>query len=253
MSEIELVEETPKPVHQAIDTIVESASEQSDERRRFSRRKPVNKGLYGFTRHATDRIVDVVIKRPTARLLLAALLISSIGAVWWAFHYRISSLDYSQELVAERAQLIEHLDDLKHQWSAERVGEVLTQINQAESRLFSDYKDLAAWLRDEYELAVAFGLVMQYQLDPAIPTRVRGVVDVPISLDVITPTTDDTSYLKVMEFVKSLVEQDHYLEVRGATASSNGSGLQSLQLNLHVWVRGNVSTTEIGVDEETTE
>ena len=250
MTELELVNESQGQVRQPVEALVETVTEQPDERRRFSRKKPVHKGLYGITRFATDFIVDIVIKRPTARLLLAALLISSIAAVWWAFHYRITSLEYSQELVAERAQLIEHLDDLQHQWSAERVGEVLAQINQAESRIFTDYKDLAAWLRDEYELAVAFGLVMQYQLDPAIPTRVRGVVDVPISLDVITPTTDDTSYLKVMEFVKSLVEQDHYLEVRGATANSNGAGLQSLQLNLHVWVRGSVEEIQEGGDEE---
>ncbi|MEM7284003.1 MAG: hypothetical protein AAF438_20540, partial [Pseudomonadota bacterium] len=172
------------------------------------------------------------------KFVLALISVLSLVAVWWVFQNRIGDLEYSQELVAQRAQVLERLKELNGIWSRERVDEVLSKIDQAETRLFSDYPSLAAWLRDNHKLATAFGLVMQYQLDATVSARVRGVLEVPIELKVTVPATDDTSYLKVMEFVKSLVEQKYYLEVRGATATSNGDGLKEMALDLRVWLVG---------------
>ena len=102
------------------------------DRRRFPRVKPRHRGLYGISRQLTDRVVDVVLKRPTARIVLIALMALSIIAVWWEIHYRVSSIEARQGLIAERAQLVEHWDDLSHQWSAVSMDEVITQIDQAE-------------------------------------------------------------------------------------------------------------------------
>lgn len=251
MKELEILEPDHRVVPDQYPDPVDSQRPDLQERRQFPRQRLSHRTMYGMLRHATDGLVDQILRKRVPRFGLLFLVIASVTAIWWTFHYRVNSMEANQDKVAERAALTAQLEQLKRQWSEDELNVVLEQISEAQNRVFADYTSLAAWLRNIHDVAQSYGLNMTYRFDEVLSSKVKDVQEVAMTFDVVTQSELEDGYLRVMGFVRELIGHSWYLEVHNAEASSEGVGLQSLKLDLHVWVKGDMSAG--GFNEEVSE
>ena len=81
-------------------------------------------------------------------------------------------------------------------------------------------------------------LDMKYQLKPQLPTKLIGVIQVPISMDInVLPGNADKSYLRMLEFMRGLIDEAYYLEISESILKSNGKGVQSMNLLINIWLK----------------
>lgn len=206
------------------------------ERRRNQRVKPQIKGLKGMMLRITDRLVKKLDSGLKGWLLLGGIIVLSLGLIGWSLSFRMHLLDDNYNLAAEHSGRLEKLDQLMLKWSEVEVTHLQARVSSAENRVFHDYTRLANWLHLKANAAEQLKLNMRYTLHPAQPSKINNVSEVPLDLQIHAQDGNTLVYLAMLEYIKSIINDQWHLEIRNALMQSNDKGVSDMALSIYVWV-----------------
>ncbi|MEE9322268.1 MAG: hypothetical protein V3U76_17650 [Granulosicoccus sp.] len=166
-----------------------------------------------------------------------------VALIAWNLLYRspdlnqLNTLDYD---IQEKRLLV---NDLTTSLGAINDQEIDYQIDAEYKRIFNSYHQLAIWMNEAGELATALNLDMSYRVGNIGKTKIRGTIEVPITLTFVSATKNEESvFSNSMELIKQLLSENWHLDIVSTKAIGNPSGLSSLQTTFQVWVSAGSST-----------
>ncbi len=219
-------------------TMQMEAIEKPVERRR--NRRPDKRGSSRFRsifRSQTDHIVSKV---GSGWLGLTALVLSALLAVAllvWSVGYRVKVLDTNMTLAIEHTQREAERDRLLEKWSQYDLKEIQQHVSNAENKVFTDYATLAFWLNRQAVAAEQLSLNLRYTMGDASPSNMQSVAEITIDIHITAKkAVARQSYLRTLEFIRSMIDDRWHLEIASAKMNSAGKGVSSMSAVLHVWV-----------------
>ena len=226
------------------------------ERRNKERFRPEFQGINGFLRTVTDNIVNRVNSSRIGWVSLVSIIIMAVILLLWSLTFRLQHLGDNFELVSElsgrRSEFAELLAKLSH----DDVMNIREKLSDAEISIFPGYGRLAEWLNQQANLAEQFGLDMRYTMAEKTDSYINNVVELPIEIHIrSSDSVLSHSYLHIMQFIKSMVDDQWHLEIVSAAMNGQGQGPSNLTTTIRVWVRElkPTDTPELALENENTE
>ena len=188
-------------------------------------------------------------------LLLFSLCVS---AIIWSIYYRLPTIDQSSSLIHQLTRLEIQLEDLQVDWSEDDLKRIESDISQEQAKIFADFPTFAAWLNGKNEYAGQLGLDMNYQLNDQHRTRLDGIVSVGLKINLkVKPEIADRAYIRLLEFMRSLIDENRHLEIAGNELRSDGKGVNMMSLEIVVWLKDEkaigesmVVESDVGAEED---
>ena len=216
------------------------------QRRARPRRRPSSPRLLIY--RLMNGLVDRVQGSPLGMTCLVAILVGSLTVIWYSMTQRGGLISQGHEVVAERGRVGLHLEELRNKVSQRDLGVVMASVSQAESQVFADYQQLAQWLSDRHDYAENLSLNFRYTLGDAAPSQVKNMLEVPISIQVaVARESADIGYLRVLEFLKNVVDSRWHVEIISAAMVGEAAGVNEMRAKLKVWVH---ETAELEHEED---
>ena len=161
-----------------------------------------------------------------------------LGVIVWSIYFRLPTIDESYSLVNEQARLQLRLEDLRTIWSEEELNRIEANISREQEKIFEDFPAFASWLAGKSDTAQQLGLEMSYRLNQQKSTRLDGIISVALNISLKNRgDTADKTYIRFLEFTRSLIEENLRLEVAGNVLKSDGKGLTGMSLDMFVWLK----------------
>lgn len=207
------------------------------ERRESPRPEPPPPGLSPRIRQLVDWHAERIESGPAGWLMYLLVCAACVGFIYWNMTARMTTFDASYELISERAALEREYEALTEHYSREELQKLLDQISSAETTIFRDYPSLASWLGEQAASAARQDLLLTYVMHDTVAAQIKGVGEVPITLNVQPRDgVDQDMYRRMLNFLGELVGSRWHLEIVDAAVLSDGSSIQSLDTTVHVWV-----------------
>lgn len=203
----------------------------------------------------TDVIAKFLFATQIRASIFVGLQLLFVALIVWSVVFRYDGLANPEIKQQELANLRLQLDDLKSQWSDAELEKIESNLSQAQARVFEDFTSFASWLRGKARFAEQLDMVMTYRIGKYQHTRLLDTVSLPVymSLKMKSENADD-SYIRSLEFVRSLIDENLRVEIYGNEIKSSKKGITSVDLSIYIWVRGIESmntTNEAGQTEST--
>ena len=210
-----------------------------DERRRTARPVRSKAGGYkGYIRKFTDSLVGKIGSGWQGWTVLSAIICGASMLLGWSLAYRTHHLDQNFELIAALTERRTVFSELLTKWSHEDLNKLRTRVSNAESRVFPGYEKLAAWLNSQAIAADQLGMDMRYTMQPPQPSQIAQVAEIPIEIQITTKELNHgQSYLSMLEFIKSVVDDQWHIDIASALMNGQGNGAGNLTSTIRVWVR----------------
>ena len=226
----------------------DQAEESSKLQRRARQRQPQGSPrllIYRLLNGLVDRLQG---SRVGSALLVVAI-VGSLAVIWFSLTQRGALITQGHAVAAERDHVAMHLDELRQALEQRDLGTVMENVSQAESRVFTDYQQLAEWLAAQHRYAERLALNFRYTLGEASPSQVKNMLEVPIAMQVaVAGETAGLGYLSILEFLKNVIDARWYVEIVSAALVGEAIGVNEMRADLKVWVHG---TTELAHEEAT--
>lgn len=208
------------------------------ERRRTPRSKYKVLSLVGRFRDKIDKIVLLVDSGWRGWVVFLVVVSLSLLLMWWSIKHRIGLLSSNYSLRSELIERQAEYDTLLAIWSQDELKKIREQVNNADKdRVFPDYAKLAYWLHNQAFLAEQLSLNMRYIMNPAIPSKIKNISEVPI--EIYMNAQDQVSrqaYIRMLKFIRNMIDDHWHLEIVNTVVTSEGSGAESMTLLIRLWV-----------------
>lgn len=216
---------------------LELVAQSEPERRKAPRPEPPPPSLSPRMRQLVDWNVERIESSWTGWPVFLAICALCVGFIYWNMTTRIELFDATYELISERADLERQFDELTEHYSRDELRKLLDRISSAESSIFADYSSLAAWLAAQASAARDQDLTLTYVMHEAVAAQIKGVGEVPITLNVRPEEgRDEAIYQRMLNFLREMVGNRWHLEIIDAAVASDGRAIISLDTTIHVWV-----------------
>jgi len=186
----------------------------------------------------TDRLAKLAFRSPERIGMFVATILLLIGMAAWSISARMPILHDSIQLQSEMNMLKFDLDELRSLWSEDELHELEQPLSKAQSRIFDDLPALARWLRAKSSYAARLGMDMTYLTQAPRSTHLEQTYSLPVEMTLkVRSGLADKAYIRVLEFIRSLIDENLHLEIAGNELKSDGRGVKQIRLNINVWVR----------------
>ena len=222
------------------------------DRRRSDRPAAPRPGVMLSLQLKTDKIAKIIFATTSRGMMFVGAQLICLAIIAWSLGVRYTGLESTDVMEHEMLTLQTKLDILKSQWSEEDLRMIEANLTSAESRVFDDYTSFAAWLREKTDYASRLGLDMSYNIGQRDKTSLTGTLSLPVHMSLkVNENTADNTYVRALEFVRSLIDENLRLEVFGNGIKADRDGINSVDLSIHVWVRADDAIdNSVGPDSE---
>ncbi|MEO0574254.1 MAG: hypothetical protein AAF004_02240 [Pseudomonadota bacterium] len=195
-----------------------------------------------------DRIVYRLYVSRAYQVGFAVVALASLGLLFFSLHYRVDHIDDNIVAMAELGRIETTLLAVRADWSQEKMQQISDKVQNADTRrVFVDYRSLAIWLREKGVYAEQLGLEFSYVLGEGQASEIDDMLELPIDVSLRGTASVDDVYLRALEFLKRVVGTAWYVEIVEASLSGGGSGAQSVDATLRVWVHASVRAEQANV------
>ncbi len=214
-------------------------TEAAIERRRAVRpTRPKLPGFKGYIRRLTDSLINRLGSGWQSWTILTVTISGTIILLWWSLAFRTHHLDQNFDLIADLTERRNTFSKLLTKWSHEDLNQLRTRVSNAESRVFPDYEKLASWINSQAYAAEQLNLTMRYSMAAPQSSEIAQVAEIPIEIQITTKQAiQKQSYLRMLEFIKSIVDDQWHIEIVSAVMHGQGSNVNSLSSTFRIWVR----------------
>lgn len=186
----------------------------------------------------TDKVAKVTFRTPGRIAAYVGIILILIALFIWSVTTRMPILHDSIQLHTEMDMLQYELDNMKAQWSEEELRELEKQLSKAQNRIFDDLPALAKWLKSKSSYAGRLGMDMTYLTRQPRNTHLEQTFSLPVQMTLkVRSGLADKAYIRVLEFIRSLIDENLHLEIAGNELKSDGKGVKQIKLYINVWVR----------------
>jgi len=141
-------------------------------------------------------------------------------------------------LLKEKNRLLEELQSLTTNWSEKDLQKIEKSISDEQARIFDDLPSLAHWLRLKSNYAKTLGLNMSYKIQDKKNTKIEKTYSLPVNIILkVEPSKENSAYLRVLEYIHSLIGENRHLEIDGNEIISSGKEIVLVKLDISLWVR----------------
>lgn len=208
------------------------------DRRRANRPEAPKPSLFLAFQLKTDKIAKIVFSSNRRGMFFVGFQLVCLLVLVWSLGFRYAGMDNNDTREYELLTLQTQLDSLKSEWSDEDLRLIESSLSDAEARVFDDYTAFAAWLRDKTSFASRLGLIMGYRIGDHNQTSLTDTISLPVFMSLkVREGVADNAYVRALEYVRSLIDENRRLEVYGNQIKADRDGITSVDLSIHVWVR----------------
>ncbi|GAV20723.1 hypothetical protein MMIC_P1696 [Mariprofundus micogutta] len=176
-----------------------------------------------------------------ARIVLIALILLSIGVIWWSINERLELLNGAKSISQQQETMRREIDHLQLKWSAQNHEKIAEDLAAAENKLMPDQNSLAEWLEKFIAKAQKQRINLIYNVGRAHPTpqKLGNVHLVPIQI-ILRPSRDlnqRNAYKKILDFAKSITNSSWRMDVTSASVTGSSDQLDQLEMYVEMWMR----------------
>lgn len=185
-----------------------------------------------------DKFTKLVFGSIIGKIIFIILFMSLIGLSYWTLTTRMHTFDNNLFLLREKNRLLEELQNLTANWSEEDLQKIEKSISDEQAKIFDDLPSLARWLRIKGDYAQTLGLHMSYKIQDKQSTKIENTYSLPVNIVLrVEPSQDSSAYLRVLEYIHSLIGENRHLEIDGNEVISSGKEIVMVKIDIHLWVR----------------
>ncbi len=161
-----------------------------------------------------------------------------LSSIVWSVYYRLPSIGQSSSLINHQMRLHNELEALKGNWTEAELQKIEENISREQAKIFEGFPTFANWLKRKGEYANQLGLDMNYRLNEQEHTRLDDIISVAMKINLkVRTTVADKAYGRLLEFMRSLIDENRHLEIAGNELRSDGKGAKTMSLNIVVWLK----------------
>ncbi len=185
-----------------------------------------------------DKLAKLVFGSLVGKILFILLFISVISVCYWSLKPRMHIFNNNLFLLKEKNRLLEELQSLTTNWSEKDLQKIEKSISDEQARIFDDLPSLAHWLRLKSNYAKTLGLNMSYKIQDKKNTKIEKTYSLPVNIILkVEPSKENSAYLRVLEYIHSLIGENRHLEIDGNEIISSGKEIVLVKLDISLWVR----------------
>lgn len=221
----------------------------NDERRNIDRYEgPKKAGMLRLQRFIDGIVYRLYINR-LYQVSFVLITVVSLAVLFFSLRYRVDHIDDNIVALAELGRIETQLLTVRENWSQDKMQQISDKVQNADTRrVFVDYRSLAIWLREKGVYADQLGLQFAYVLGDGQASEIEDMLELPIDITLRGSATVDDVYLRALEFLKRVVGTAWYVEIVEASLKGSGSGAQSVNATLRVWVHSSVRAEQVDAE-----
>jgi hypothetical protein len=176
-------------------------------------------------------------------VVIAALLLGSLGLTWWCFKVRLAPLQaQAKELSIQVGRLSTEVDVLERTWARARADEISNRLFQAHSQLFLDQASLENWLANLQEQAEPLALEAKANFGKTIPQNVIGeelaIIPTSIAVDVHPTASADVAgspYRRVLQLSQRMASETKRADLAELKVEGGPNSIARAMLTFELW------------------
>ena len=175
-------------------------------------------------------------KTPGRIFATLCLVIGCLITISWNLN-RLSVFDRLLQVESDQYSFYSKLEMLKLEQAALDIDNLELQIEEENERVFQGFPELAAWVEGAAGLAENQQMTFAYTVGSSAPSSVPGVLEVSLKVSMRSQAADGGKlFANGMHLVHRMLSGRWHIDVLGARGMGNGSKMESLELDLVVWV-----------------
>jgi hypothetical protein len=208
------------------------------ERRKKPRKDKTTTNKVLHLQLAFNKFAKSIFSTMIGKVVFLSLFIVVVSVSYWSLKPRMYTFTNNLFLLKEKNRLLKELHELTANWSEKELQQIEKSISDEQARIFDDLPSLARWLKLKGDYAKTLGLHMSYTIQDKQNTKIEKTYSLPVNIILrIEPSQDNSAYLRVLEYIHSLIGENRHLEIDGNEIISSGKEIVQVKLDIHLWVR----------------
>ena len=179
----------------------------------------------------------------TFRLIIATVILGSLGLAWWSFAKVLPPLqNKARDLTSTLSRLTSEVDELERKWPKDAASQVTNSYNELRSQLFSNEAAFAHWLANLNGQATSLTLDAKADFGKTAPVPAPGekLATIPASvfIDVRPSAPSDAApspFQRILQLTQQLCAQEKRTDLAELTVSGGVGSISRAVVVLNLW------------------